>query len=129
MTPLDFPLLTDENIAPDVVAGLRARGLDLRTVRDEQLIGRPAVEVLERATAQGRVVVTHDLAFGRSALRAGASFAGIIYLRPGHISTGFVLEIVDALRASTVDVVRPFIAVAERQQTTVRVRVRTAPPW
>ena len=102
MTPLDFPLLTDENIAPDVVAGLRARGLDLRTVRDEQLIGRPDVEV---------------------------SFAGIIYLRPGHISTGFVLEIVDALRASTVDVVPPFIAVAERQQTTVRVRVRTAPPW
>jgi hypothetical protein len=42
---------------------------------------------------------------------------------------GFVLQIVDALRASTVDVVPPFIAVAERQQTTVRVRVRTAPPW
>jgi hypothetical protein len=38
VTPLDFPLLTDENIAPDVVAGLRARGLDLRTAWDEQLI-------------------------------------------------------------------------------------------
>jgi hypothetical protein len=48
---------------------------------------------------------------------------------PGHISAGFVLQIVDALRASAVDVVPPFIAVAERQQTTVRVRVRTAPPW
>jgi predicted nuclease of predicted toxin-antitoxin system len=129
VTPLDFPLLTDENIAPDVVAGLRARGLDLRTVRDEQLIGRPDVEVLERATAQGRIVVTHDLAFARSALRAGTSFVGIIYLRPGHISAGFVLQIVDALHASTVDVVPPFIAVAERHQTTVRVRVRTAPPW
>ena len=40
-----------------------------------------------------------------------------------------VLEIVDVLRASTVDVEPPFIAVAERQQATVRVRVRTAPPW
>lgn len=53
VTPLDFPLLTDENIAPDVVAGLRVRGLDLRTVRDELLIGRPDAEVLERATTQG----------------------------------------------------------------------------
>jgi predicted nuclease of predicted toxin-antitoxin system len=102
VTPLDFPLLTDENIAPEVVAGLRARGCDLHTARDEQLIGRPDVDVLDRATAQGRVVVTHDLAFARSAIRAGASFVGIIYLRPGHISAGFVLEIVDALRGSTV---------------------------
>jgi predicted nuclease of predicted toxin-antitoxin system len=121
VTPLDFPLLTDENIAPDVVAGLRARGLDLRTVREEQLIGRPDVEILERATAQGRVVVTHDLAFARSALRAGASFVGMIYLHPGHISAGFVLQIVDALRASTVDVVA---AVHRRGRTTANDRAR-----
>jgi predicted nuclease of predicted toxin-antitoxin system len=127
--PLDFPLLSDENIAPDVVEGLRARGCDLRTAWDEQVIGRQDVEVLERATAQGRVVVTHDLAFGRAAIRTGASFIGIVYLRPGHISAEFVLEIVDALRASAVDVQPPFIAVAERQQSAVRVRVRTAPPW
>ena len=74
VTPLDFPLLTDENIAPDVVAGLRARGLDLRTAWDEQLIGRPDVEILEHASAHGRVVLTHDLAFGRSAMRVGTSF-------------------------------------------------------
>jgi hypothetical protein len=61
-------------------------------------------------------------------MRVGTSFVGIIYLRPGHISAAFVLEIADALRASTVDVQPPFIAVAERQQTSVRVRVRTAPP-
>ncbi len=85
--------------------------------------------MLKRATSQGRVVVTHDLAFGRSAIRAGTSFVGIIYLRPGHISAAFVLEIMDVLGASAMDVTPPFIAVAERQQATVRVRVRTAPPW
>jgi len=58
--PLDFPFLSDENIAPDVVDGLRARGCDLRTAWDEQLIGRPDVDVLERAASQRRVVVTHD---------------------------------------------------------------------
>jgi predicted nuclease of predicted toxin-antitoxin system len=129
VTPLGFPLLADENIAPEVIAGLRARGRNLRTAWDERLIGRADVDVLERATSQGRVVVTHDLAFGRSAIRAGTSFVGIIYLRPGHISATFVLEIVDVLGASAMDVTPPFIAVAERQQATVRVRVRTAPPW
>jgi predicted nuclease of predicted toxin-antitoxin system len=114
---------------PDVARGLVERGHDVRGVRDDGLVGRPDVEVLETATRQGRVVVTHDLAFGRSAIRAGASFVGIVYIRPGHISAAFVLDIVDALGASTLDVQSPFIAVAERQQNTVRVRVRIRPPW
>jgi len=127
--PLDFPLLTDENIAPDVVSGLRSRGHDVRTVWDEALAGRPDADVLQGATQLGRVVVTHDVAFGRSAIRVGASFVGIVYLCPGHISAAFVLGIVDVLRASVVEVQSPFIAVAERQQSTVRVRVRMTPPW
>ena len=129
MKPLDFPLLIDENIGPDVVEGLRTRGCDLRTAAEERLIGRADADVLERATNQGRVVVTHDLGFGRSAITVGAAFVGIIYLRPGHISSEFVLGVVDALRTSTVEVEPPFIAVAERQKATVRVRARTAPPW
>lgn len=129
MKPLDFPLLADENIAPDVVTGLRSRGHDVRSVWDEALVGRPDADVLETATRLGRVVVTHDVAFGRSAIRAGTSFVGIVYLRPGHISAAFVLDIVDALTASAVGVPTPFIAIAERQQSRVRVRVRTTPPW
>jgi predicted nuclease of predicted toxin-antitoxin system len=127
--PLEFPLLIDENIGPDVVEGLRGRGCDVRTAAEEHLIGRPDAEVLARATTQGRVVVTHDLGFGRAAIIAGAAFVGIIYLRPGHISSEFVLGVIDALRVSTVEVASPFIAVAERQETTIRVRARTAPPW
>lgn len=129
MKPLDFPLLVDENIAPDVVAGLRARGFDVRTAWDEHLIGHPDAHVLEHATSPDRVVMTHDVAFGRSAIRTGTSFVGIIYLRPGHISATFVLAVVDALHESTVEVQPPFIVVAERQQSAVRVRARTAPPW
>jgi hypothetical protein len=76
-----------------------------------------------------RVVVTHDLAFGKAEIRGGASFVGIIHLRPGHISTAFILAMIDALRESSIDVRPPFMVVAERRQTTIRVRVRTAPPW
>lgn len=129
MKPLDFPLLADENIAPEVVAGLRARGCDVRTAWDEHLIGHPDAHVLDHAISQGRVVVTHDVAFGRSAIRSGTPFVGIIYLRPGHISGAFVLAMIDAVRESTVEVQPPFIVVAERQQSAVRVRARTAPPW
>ena len=129
MRPLDFPFLTDENIAADVVAGLRARGCDVRSAADERLIGRGDGEVLERATALHRVVVTHDLAFGKVESRGGASFVGIVYLRPGHISAAFVLAMIDALRESSIDVQPPFIVVAERRETSIRVRARTTPPW
>jgi hypothetical protein len=71
VSPLDFPLLTDENIAADVVAGLRARGCDVRSADEERLIGRGDDEVLERATALQRVIVTHDLAFGKVDIRGG----------------------------------------------------------
>jgi predicted nuclease of predicted toxin-antitoxin system len=91
--PLDLPLLTDENIAADVVAGLRARGYDVRSAEEERLIGRGDGEVLERATALHRVVVTHDLAFGKVEIRGGSAFVGIVYLRPGHISAAFVLAV------------------------------------
>lgn len=113
MKPLDFPLFADENITPDVARGLAERGHDVRSVRDDGLVGRPDVEVLETATRQGRVVVTHDLAFGRSAIRTGASFVGIVYIRPGHIS---------ARRA------RPRCLARTPQQNPVRGRVRIRPP-
>lgn len=129
MKPLAFPLLSDENISPDVVAGLRVRGLDVRSVGEELLIGGSDAEVLARAVSLGRVVVTHDLAFGRSSIRANAPFIGIVYLRPGHCSAAFVLAVADALRMSDVEVEAPFIVVAERREATVRVRARTEPPW
>jgi hypothetical protein len=40
-----------------------------------------------------------------------------------------VLAVVDALHASVIDVQPPFIVVAERREATVRVRIRTEPPW
>ena len=128
MKPLAFPLLTDENIAAEVFEGLRKLGCNLRSTAEDGLTGSPDAEILERATNQGRVVVTHDLGFGRSAIAGGAPFVGIIYL-PGHISSAYELSVIDALRESAVEVESPFIAVAERQASTVRVRTRTAPPW
>jgi predicted nuclease of predicted toxin-antitoxin system len=112
-----------------VVAGLQERGCDVRTVIEEALTGSSDRDVLARAVQHGRVVVTHDLSFGHAAVAAGTAFLGIIYLRPGHISPMFVLEVVDAVRRSSLDVEPPFVLVAERRESTIRVRVRTSPPW
>jgi hypothetical protein len=75
--PLDFPLLTDENIAADVVAGLRARGCDVRSADEERLIGRRDGEVLERATALHRVIVTMISRSARSTSVAAHHLSGL----------------------------------------------------
>ena len=70
MKPLELPLLADENIHPGVIAGLRQRGHDVRSVEDEALRGADDVAILRRAHASGRVVMTHDSDFGRLAIQA-----------------------------------------------------------
>jgi hypothetical protein len=60
--------LTDENIHPDVVAHLRARGLDVSDVREQGWYGRSDEELLREAHRAGRIVLTHDGDFGTLAL-------------------------------------------------------------
>ena len=125
MKPLELPLLADENIHPDVVAGLRRWSHDVRTVQDEGLRGSDDVVILRRAHASRRVVVTHDSDFGKLAIQSGEPYTGILFLRPGHISPEFVLGALAALEASSIAVTPPFIVVVERKDDQVRVRVRS----
>jgi hypothetical protein len=77
-------------------------------------------EVLERAAALQRVAVTHDLASGKVEICSGASFVGIIYLRPGHISAAFILAMIDALRESSIDLQPPFMIVPNGARSSSR---------
>ncbi|MDX2055598.1 MAG: DUF5615 family PIN-like protein [Polyangiaceae bacterium] len=124
MKPLEFPILTDENIDPELAERLKSAGRDVRSVHDEGLVGAPDVEILARAHSLGRVVLTHDSDFGGLAIQAGQPYVGIVYLRPGHIESSFVFEIIAALDSATVDLGRPFILVAERRGDAVRIRLR-----
>ncbi|HEX7602136.1 MAG TPA: hypothetical protein VF316_11040 [Polyangiaceae bacterium] len=103
MRPLEFPLLADENINPEVVLGLRSLGKDVATAVGEGLGGGT---------------------FGTLAIHAGEPVTGIIYLRPGNITASFVLDMLTAIESAGMEVAAPFIVVAERKQTTLRVRVR-----
>jgi predicted nuclease of predicted toxin-antitoxin system len=123
MKALDFPLLADENVHPDVIVFLREAGLDVESVSEQGQFGLPDTQVLQQATEAGRAVLSHDSDFGGLALM-GAQFIGIIYIRPGHIHADFTIKTINAIRDNAPDVMPPFILVAERTGDTVKIRVR-----
>ena len=123
MKALDFPLLADENVHPDVIGFLRKAGLDVESIAEQGKFGLPDTQVLQQATETGRVVLTHDSDFGGMAV-LGAKFVGIIYLRPGHIQSQFTVKTLEAIRDNAPDVTPPFILVAERTGDIVKIRVR-----
>ena len=75
----ELPLLTDENIDPEVVVYLRSEGFDVVDVLESGWAGMDDEQILDIAHDQGRAVVTHDSDFGTLAIAAGKPFTGIIY--------------------------------------------------
>ncbi len=121
----EFPLLTDENVDPDVVAGLRRLGFDVLDVAESGRTGASDVDLLRWATSQGRVVVSHDADFGTLAILQNEPLVGLVFLRPGHIDPQFTMATIQALLNTDPDVTPPFVLVAKRSadQVTIRVRV------
>ncbi|NCO41503.1 MAG: hypothetical protein COZ06_15190 [Armatimonadetes bacterium CG_4_10_14_3_um_filter_66_18] len=60
--------LADENVSSTVIGGLRATGAEVLAVK-ESMRGARDVDILRRAQAEGRIVVTHDKDFGELAYR------------------------------------------------------------
>jgi hypothetical protein len=63
---------------------------------------------------------------GALVVNAGEPYVGIAFLRPGHTSVSFVLEILLAVESTATDVEPPFLVVAERRADVVQIRVRSA---
>lgn len=53
MNPLDFPLLTDENIHPEVVKHLRGQGIDIESVAGAGLLGQSDLAILRYLQNRG----------------------------------------------------------------------------
>lgn len=68
----------DEHVPKAVAEGLRRRGIDVTTVQDLGLQGAEDIRHLERATQDGRVIVTQDADFLRLHA-AGRLHHGIVY--------------------------------------------------
>ena len=128
MKLVECRVLADENLHSQVVAHLRASGMDVLSVREEGWSGKPDTELLQKAVADGRVIVTHDSDFGTLAIRRGQPVFGILYLRPGHLRPPETVALIDCVLSQTIDVHPPFIVVAQRSGDDVTIRVRDLTP-
>jgi hypothetical protein len=76
----------------DLVAALRARGVDVETAYEAGMIEREDHEQLAYATEQGRVVYTfnvgHFCALHAELLSSGVSHAGIVVSQQQHFGVG-----------------------------------------
>jgi predicted nuclease of predicted toxin-antitoxin system len=129
MKPFDFPLFADENIDPEVIEALVHQEKNITAAVSVGLGGKADIEIMRHAYQQGRVIVTHDSDFGTLAIRNDEPYVGIIYLRPGHISSKFVLEIIASVQSSAAEPDVPYILVAERKGTNIRLRIRQSTTW
>ena len=74
-------LLTNENVSDTVVRTLRQRGHDVLSAK-ESMRSEPDENLLARAQAERRIVVTHDKDFGELAFHSGLpAECGVILLR------------------------------------------------
>ena len=120
----EFKLLADENIHADVVQFLRDRSFDVRDVSDAGLYGTSDIDLIQYAVREVRVILTHDSDFGTLAVLAGEPIIGIVFVRPGHFDPSFTIDTIDAVLQEKLDLVPPFILVAQRNQSLVSIRLR-----
>ncbi len=83
-------LLADMGLAQSTTTFLRARGYDAVHLRDQGLQQLSDQEIVDKARAEHRVIVTHDLDFGRIIALSGARIPSIITFRLGNMRPGEV---------------------------------------
>jgi hypothetical protein len=97
---MSLPLYIDHNVDRAIVAGLRARGIDVLTAMEDGFDTHDDEAVFERATALGRVAVTNDKDFLAIAHRwqdDGHYFTGLIRARQDRVSLGAVIEDIELI--------------------------------
>lgn len=115
-------LLIDNNLSPTVAAALRTAGHDAVHVRDYGLQRADDDEILERARAEDRVVVSEDTDFAALLSRSGAQAPSFVLLRTRDPLTPDQLAalIVANLPQLSADLEEGCIAVLRRDRITVR---------
>jgi len=71
----------DENLPAEAASLLAEAGHDTLTVPEQQLGGRPDLDVADACRQEGRVIVTLDLDFSDIRAYPPADYAGIIVVR------------------------------------------------
>lgn len=106
--------IVDECTGSTVARWLRAQGHDILSVYDEAR-GIDDDEVLRRAVAEERIVVTNDKDFGEQIFRLGREHCGVVLLRLDDERATRKIAALERLLAEHADVLRGrFTVVTER---------------
>ena len=118
-------LLVDQNLAQRVAAGLRDAGHDAVHVAERGLARAEDFEILQLASAEGRVIVSEDTDFGALLARSGATAPSLVLLRGSEPVTpdGQVALLVANLPSLERDLAEGVIVVFSRG----RIRIRPLP--
>lgn len=117
-------LLVDMPLPPAMATWLSGQGHDAVHAFDLGLGRAPDEELLARALAEGRVVVTADTDFPQLLALAGAQSPGVILFRGGGYTAGEMQELLArALRAVPPSTLQRSVCVVDRS----RIRCRPLP--
>ncbi len=87
-------LLLDENISPSVAVALAQDGVDAIHIRDRGMLSATDAEVLEKAFADDRVLVTKNVDDFVALARARDLHAGIVLIEEGDLLRDEQLEVI-----------------------------------
>jgi predicted nuclease of predicted toxin-antitoxin system len=97
----------DHHVRREVAEGLRARGVDVLTAFEDAHHDVPDPELLDRATALGRVLFSQDddlLVEAHRRQQAGQPFGGVVYAHQLRITLGECLADLELIaKTSTSD--------------------------
>ncbi len=116
--------LADENIHSAVVEFLQSKSFDVIDVFSLNLQLKPDKEILLKAKALNRIILTHDSDFGQIIFKEHIDFNGVILLQPGHIQPQFTIQTLNAIINANLTLIEPFILVAEQKEHTIKLRIR-----
>lgn len=88
-------LYMDHHVERAITTGLRVRGVDVLTAYEDGADRLSDAELLDRATALGRVLFTRDddlLIEASKRQRTGAQFSGVIYAHLQRVDVGTCLR-------------------------------------
>jgi predicted nuclease of predicted toxin-antitoxin system len=118
-----FSFLTDENIPFRVVEWLLNKDFDVLDI-ESNFISIDDDEVMRIAEEQMRVIITQDSDLATILFKKNLKKAGVLYLRPGHVNSSIVISTLEYIFKMDINVVIPFIIVADNQENKIKVRVR-----
>lgn len=92
---MSVALYTDVHVHEAIVDGLRLRGIDVLTTKEDDAGELEDSVLLNRATTLDRVIVTYDDDFVREARRRQAAdehFSGVVYSPQSRVRIGLYVD-------------------------------------